>query len=849
MSIKEDNIMQRPLEEVLPEAFLGYSKHVILQRAVPDVRDGLKPVHRRILYSMDEIGMHMDKPYSKSARLVGDCMGKYHPHGDSSIYDAAVRMAQPWATRYPMVDGQGNFGSIDGDSAAAMRYTEMRMTHLAQLMTEDIEKNTVLFTENYDQRLKEPVVLPSPFPNILVNGGSGIAVGMMSNMPPHNLLEVVSGVILQIDNPQITVEALMEKVIGPDFPTGGLIIGTEGIVNAYKTGRGKVTMRGKAIIEPTKNGKSLIVITEIPYQVNKSTLAAKIETLSDAGKIEGISEVRDESDREGIRLVVECRKDVDVQNILRLLYKHTQLEETFGIINLVITAEGTPKILGLREINAAFIEHRRIVVTKRTEFDLEKARLKAHILEGLVIAINNLDEVIALIRASKTPKLAKAALMTRFELSEIQAQAILDMKLQNLTNIELNGIKKEHADVLKLIAELEGILADVNKVYGIIKKELREIADKHGDDRRTLILPEEMRDQLDLDLSSFAEPENPIEVLLTTNGFIKRMPLPTKRRKGRALICSFKDGDTLAERLTCSDNDTLYFFTQNGKFYSIKSKTVPEARNQDKGGTITNLFPLPFEDKIVSTLPLKEPPEAEALFFVFVTKLGQVMRSAVSDFVNVRSVEAVGLKEGDAVVKVLLSDNQSETQSGNQNDNQNDAQSDAQIDNYSNQSDNQSDNYGELLLVSHQGLAIRCRETDINPMGRKARGVKGMALGKGDWIVDALLLSDSEENPLGEPLGDLVTVTERGFVKRTSLKEYKVQGRAGKGIVVAKIDPVGTGFITGVILGKDDDDFYVIQGSGTVTRIEMKNVKAESRTKVGAQLVPVLLNDYALRII
>ena len=806
MSITEDNIIQRPLEDVLPEAFLGYSKHVILQRAVPDVRDGLKPVHRRILYSMDEIGMHTDKPYSKSARLVGDCMGKYHPHGDSSIYDSAVRMAQPWATRYPMVDGQGNFGSIDGDNAAAMRYTEMRMTHLSQLMTQDIEKNTVLYKLNYDQRLKEPVVLPSPFPNLLVNGGSGIAVGMMSNMPPHNLREVVTGVILQIDNPRITVDELMEKVSGPDFPTGGLIIGTEGIVNAFKTGRGKVTMRGKAMIELGKNGKSLIVITEIPYQVNKSTLAAKIETLADLNKIEGISEVRDESDREGIRLVVECRKDANPQAILRLIYKHTQMEDTFGIINLVITAEGTPKVLGLKEINAAFIKHRRIVVTKRTEFDLEKARLKAHILEGLVIAINNLDEVIVLIRASKTPSIAKAALITRFELSEIQAQAILDMRLQNLTNFELDGIKKEHAEALKLIAELESILADVNKVYEIIKKELRDIADKYGDDRRTLILPEEMRDQLDL--SSFSEPESLIEVMLTRNGFIKRMPLQTKKNKANALICAFKDGDTLMERITCSDRDTLYFFTHTGKFHSINAKTVPEARNKDKGGPLTNLFPLSLGEKIVSTLPIKDA--VDTLFFVFVTRNGQVMRSPANDFVNSHSSEAMGLKEGDELVKVFLADSQE-----------------------------------ELFLVTRLGQAIRYQETQINPMGRKSRGVKGITLGNEDWIVDALSLTSSE----GNSLGDLVTVTERGFIKRTSFKEYKPQGRAGKGIAIGKIDSVGTGFLMGVTHRNNDDVLYVIQGSGTVTQIEMKNVKAESRAKAGIQWVPVLLNDYAIRII
>lgn len=804
MSILEDNIIQRPLEDVLPESFLGYSKHVILQRAVPDVRDGLKPVHRRILFSMDEIGMHTDKPYSKSARLVGDCMGKYHPHGDSSIYESAVRMAQPWATRYPMVDGQGNFGSIDGDNAAAMRYTEMRMTHLSQLMTQDIEKNTVLFKENYDQRLKEPVVLPSPFPNLLVNGGSGIAVGMMSNIPPHNLSEVIAGVICQIDNPQVTVEELMEKVSGPDFPTGGLIIGTEGIVNAYKTGRGKVTMRGKAVIEQGKNGKSVIVITEIPYQVNKSTLAAKIETMSDSGKIEGINEVRDESDREGIRLVVECRKEADPLRILRLLYKHTQLEDTFGIINLVITAEGTPKVLGLKDINAAFIEHRKVVVTKRTEFDLEKARLKAHILEGLVIAINNLDEVISLIRSSKTPALAKASLITRFELSEIQAQAILDMRLQNLTNFELDGIKKEHAEALKLISELESVLADVKKVYEIIKKELKEIADRFGDDRRTFILPEEMREQIDL--SSFEEPESLFQVMLTTNGFIKRTPLQTRSKKDSALVCSFKDGDTLKERITCSNKDILYFFTQSGKFYTINAKTVPEAMNKDKGGPLTNLFTLPVGESVVSTLPVKDVTEES--YFVFVTRDGQVMRSPVNDFVNARSSEAMGLKDEDVIVKVFLSDGQ-----------------------------------GELFLATYKGQAIRFLETEINTMGRKSRGVKGMTLGNEDRIVDALLLTVSE----GNNFGDLVTVTERGFLKRTSFEEYKPQGRAGKGIAIGKVDSVGTGHIIGVIKVKDDDVINVIQLSGIVTKVEIKNLKKESRTKAGTQWIPVLLNDYTIR--
>ena len=547
------------------------------------------------------------------------------------------------------------------------------------------------------------------------------------------------------------------------------------------------------------------MITEVPYQVNKSTLAAKIETLADLGKIEGISEVRDESDREGIRLVVECRKEADPLRVLRLLYKHTQMEDTFGIINLVITAEGTPKVVGLKEINAAFIKHRRVVVTKRTEFDLEKVRLKAHILEGLMIAINNLDEVIALIRSSKTPSIAKAGLITRFELSEIQAQAILDMRLQNLTNFELDGIKKEHAETLRLIAELESILADVNKVYDIIKKELKDIADKYGDDRRTLILPEDMRDQLDL--SSFEEPENLIEVMLTNQGFIKRLALQTKKRKAKTQVFAFKDGDALAERMTCTDKDTLYFFTQTGKFYSVNAKIVPEGRNKDKGGPLTNLFPLPLGEKIVSTLPIKDA--TNSLFFVFVTKDGQVMRSAVSNFVHARSSEAMVLKENDAVIKVFL-----------------------------------SDNLGELFLVTHQGQAIRYQEAEVNPTGRKSRGVKGMALANEDWIVDALLLINSENN-----LGDLVTVTERGFIKRTPFEEYKLQGRAGKGIVIGKVDSVGTGFLMGIARGNDDDVLYVIQGSGAVTQIEIKNVPPESRAKAGEQWVPVLLNDYTIKIL
>lgn len=807
MGINEENITQRPLEEVLPESFLGYSKFVILQRAVPDVRDGLKPVHRRIIYSMDGIGMQPDKAYSKSARLVGDCMGKYHPHGDSSIYDAAVRMAQPWATRYPLVDGHGNFGSIDGDNAAAMRYTEMRMTPLSQLLSQDIEKNVVPFRPNYDQRLKEPIVLPSPFPNLLVNGGSGIAVGMASNMPPHNLREVVAALILQIDNPHVTVEELMQKVTGPDFPTGGLIIGSKGFTDAYITGRGKVIMRGKALIEQGKSGKNLIVITEIPYQVSKSTLAAKIETQAELGKIDGINEVRDESDREGLRLVVECKKDADPQQIIRLLYKYTQLQETFGIINLVITAEGTPKILGLKEINAAFIKHREEVITRRTQFDLEKAKARAHILEGLVIAINNLDEVLAIIRSSKNPTMAKAGLLTRFELSEVQAQAILDMKLQHLTNLELDGIKKEYASILKLIAELESILADVGKVNAIIKEELKDIGEKYGDERRTLILPEDNGEEIDF--SIFEEPETPIEVMLTKNGFIKQIPIPTRKSKANAPKCTFKDGDILTERISCTTRDTLYFFTQNGKSYTVKAKIVPEAGVKDKGKAITHLIPLPEGEQIISALPLKEA--RDGLYFVLVTKEGQVMRCPVHDFVNARTNEAMGLKDKDEVVRVFL-----------------------------------SEGIGDLFLASYKGQAIRFAESEVNPMGRKSKGVKGITLGSEDWIVDALLLLPDQENSVG----DLITVSERGYVKRTSFDEYKSQGRAGRGITIAKVDALETGYIVSTVqLTNENKLLNIIQQSGAITMLEVKSLKNESRAKSGIALVNVLMNDYVVQVI
>ncbi|KLU62590.1 DNA gyrase subunit A [Peptococcaceae bacterium CEB3] len=803
MSVPEENISQRPLEEVLPEAYMGYSKFVILHRAIPDVRDGLKPVHRRIIYSMNELGMYPDKPYSKSARLVGHCMGAYHPHGDSAIYEAAVRMAQPWASRCPFVDGHGNFGSVDGDPAAAMRYTEMRLTPLARLMCQDLEKDTVAFRPNYDNRLEEPVVLSSPLPNVLVNGAGGIAVGLSTNMPPHNLGEVVNGIIHQIDRPEVTPAELMNWVPGPDFPTGGFILGRAGIREAYETGRGKIILRGKAAIEPGKNGKSLIVITEIPYQVNKASLAAKIETLS-SDKIEGIADVRDESDREGMRLVVECRKDAEPGEILNRLYKYTQLQESFGIINLVIAADGTPKVMNLKEINAAYIEHRREVVVNRVTYDLKKAKERAHILEGLVKAIQNLDEVIAEIRAAKTPALAKAALILRFEFSEVQAQAVLDMKLQHLTHLELQGIEHEYDKILKTIISLEGILADERKVYGIIKRELKEIADKYGDERRTAILDGDGEGETQTVL---AEPAEPLEVLLTGKGFIKAR-IPGKNGHGKrrdsavkdADIFQYKDEDILRHKVCCTDQDQLLFFSASGRVYSLAAKLVPEAAGRAKGKALSALVPLPEGEEIVACRPLRTGAGDHV---VFVTRLGQVMRSPAADFVNLRNAEGMTLKPDDTLVTAWLSP---EGQ--------------------------------DLVLLTAQGQALRLAEADVRAMGRKSKGVRGISLAAADYVAAALPVTDSA--------ADLITVSERGWLKRTPIEEFKRQKPGGKGVTAARLDLEKTGLLATALLADQGSALTALQRSGAQTRISVASLKVEARSRKGALLVAVVLDDYVI---
>ncbi len=784
----------------LPDSFLRYAKTVIRDRAVPDVRDGLKPVHRRIIYGMYDLSMWPDKPYSKSARLVGHVLGSTHPHGDTAVYDATVLLAQPWNCRYPFVDGHGNWGSPDGDTAAAMRYTEMRMTPLAVLMCQDLDKNTVKFKPNYDNRLEEPTVLPSPIPNLLVNGSTGIAVGLATNMAPHNLREAAAAICLQIDRPDISLAELMQVFPGPDFPTGGFIVGREGIVQAYTTGRGIITMRGKAKIEPGKNGKSMIVITEIPYKVNKAKLCAKMAELARDKKIDGIAEVRDESDREGIRVVVEVKKDVSPEPVLAALYKETQLQESFGIINLVITPDGTPRVLNLKEIIGYFIRHRKEVVIKRTEHDLQKARERAHILEGLVIAVNNLDEVLAIIRGAKSPSIAKARLIERFDFSEIQAQAVLDMKLQNLTGLELEGIKTEYQNILRLISSLEEILADLKKVYAIIKKELRDIADKYGDERRTTILDAGAAQEVVIQAETSTG--QPIQVVLTEKGYIKRYPINGKRVD----LVGFKDGDYPVLRLNTDDQVTLLMFTAKGNVHQVSAKLLPEAPAKERGRPVINLFPLPEDDRIVSIIPVKDFQDETAVICL-VTVEGKIKRTLLTEYSSTRTHDAMVLSGTDEVLAAFRTGGAS-----------------------------------ELFLASALGMCIRFPEAEVSLQGRKAGGMKGINLELDDMLVAAEAITN--------PQAEVLSVSETGWAKRTALEDYKQQGRAGKGIAIMKLDnKKGTGALAGVKILDADKQVYICQAQGEVSKIKVQDIPLEARAKTGQPLISVLLDDYVTRIL
>ncbi|GLV14791.1 DNA gyrase subunit A [Alicyclobacillus hesperidum] len=784
------------ISQELRNSFMDYAMSVIVARAIPDVRDGLKPVHRRILYAMYDAGMTPDKPYKKSSRIVGDVLGKFHPHGDTAVYDALVRLAQDFSTRYPLVDGHGNFGSIDGDSAAAMRYTESRMSAIALELLRDINKETVDFIPNYDEQEQEPVVLPSRFPNLLVNGSSGIAVGMATNIPPHNLREVIDGVIMLIDRPDATVDDLMKVIKGPDFPTGGLILGRDGIRKAYETGRGSITVRAVTHFEEMSAGKTRIVVTEIPYQQNKARIVEKIAELVRDKKVDGITDLRDESDRKGMRVVIELRRDVRPQVVLNNLFKHTSLQASFGVINLALV-NGEPKILTLRETLVHYLNHQREVVRRRTQYDLNKAEARAHILEGLRIALDHLDAVIALIRASQTVDEAREGLMTSFGLSEEQAQAILDMRLQRLTGLEREKIEQEYAELMERIRYLRSILADESLLLGVIRDELKEIRDKYGDDRKSKIIAAEGEiNEEDL------IPVHDVVIAITHRGYIKRIPLSTyhsQKRGGRGMsLMGTRDEDFVEGLHVTSTHDYLLFFTNRGRMYAIKAYDVPEFSRQARGIPIVNLLNVEQDEKINAVIPVKslDPAEIEGINLVFATRQGIVKKTPLSEYSNIRKngLIAINLRDDDDVVGVKLTDGTK-----------------------------------EIMMVTRQGLAIRFPETDVRPMGRAATGVKGISLGAKDEVIAMDVAEDDH---------DVLVVTSRGYGKRTPVQEYRAQSRGGKGIKTINCTPKN-GQAIEMCMVTADDDLMIISQSGVAIRIHVRDISTQSRNTQGVRLINV----------
>ncbi len=796
MDFGQDKIVPVNLAKVMSNSYIDYAMSVIVSRALPDVRDGLKPVHRRILYAMQEAGMGSTKPYKKSARIVGEVLGKYHPHGDSSVYDAIVRMAQDFSIRYLLADGHGNFGSVDGDPAAAMRYTEVRMSKIAELMLQDIEKETVDFMPNYDESLKEPVVLPAKFPQLLVNGSSGIAVGMATNIPPHNMREVIDGTLLLIDNSDTTLEELMTVITGPDFPTGGLIMGTDGIRSAYMTGRGVITMRAQAHIEMLSNGKPRILVTELPYQVNKAKLVEKIADLVREKTIEGITDLRDESDRNGMRVVIDLRRDANADVVLNQLYKHTQMQDSFGAIMLALV-EGRPRVLNLKEILHYYIKHQEEVITRRTKFELSKAEARAHILEGLTIALDHLDAVIRTIRQSRTADIAKEALMAGFSLSEKQAQAILDLRLQRLTGLEREKIEEEYQEVLKNIEWLKSVLADEGKIFQIIKEELTAVREKFGDDRRTRIMAvASMMDVEDL----IAEED--VVITLTHNNYIKRMPLTTyrsQRRGGRGVTgMGTKETDFVENILITTTHYTILFFTNRGLVYRLKGYEIAEATRQAKGTAIINLLPLAGGEKITAVIPVKEFREDRYLFMA--TKKGIVKKTGLAEFDTARKggLIALTLDEDDELIGVKFTDGER-----------------------------------TLILGTRDGLAITFPESDVRSMGRNARGVYGIHLKGLDEIVGMDTVRDGME---------ILTVTEEGFGKRTPVNDYRVQKRGGKGIINMKVTEK-TGAVVGLKVVHPEQELMLITTEGIVIRTNVNEISVISRNTQGVKLIKTESGD------
>ncbi|WP_044481595.1 DNA gyrase subunit A [Paenibacillus antibioticophila] len=792
---KMSQIIDRDINVEMRESFMDYAMSIIVSRALPDVRDGLKPVHRRILYAMNELGMHPDKPFKKSARIVGEVIGKYHPHGDSAVYETMVRMAQDFSMRYMLVDGHGNFGSIDGDFAAAMRYTEARLSKIAMEMLRDINKETIDFMPNYDGEEQEPVVLPARYPNLLVNGVSGIAVGMATNIPPHNLGEVIDGVQAMIENPDIDSLDLMDYIKGPDFPTAGYIIGRTGIRQAYTTGRGSITMRAKTTIEE-HNNKARIIVDELPYQVNKARLVEKIAELVREKRIDGITDLRDESDRNGMRVVIELRRDVNPNVVLNNLYKHTALQSTFGI-NMLAIVNNEPKILTLKEVLHHYLQHQIEVIRRRTEFELKKAEARAHILEGLRIALDYLDEVIALIRASQTTEIARNGLMERFGLSHEQAQAILDMRLQRLTGLEREKIENEYQELLAKIAEYREILANEGLVLQIISEELQEIRDRFSDDRRTEIIVGE-ESILDEDLI----PQEEVVITITHTGYIKRLPLTTYRsqkRGGRGVIgMDTKDNDFVEHLFVTNSHHYLMFFTDRGKAYRLKAYEIPELGRTARGTPIINLIQIEQGETVNAVIPVERFDEDKYLFFA--TRSGVVKKTPIEDYINIRKggLIAVHLREDDTLIDVKLTDGQQ-----------------------------------EVIMGTAQGMSIRFSESDVRSMGRAATGVKGITLDAGDQVIAMDVIV---------PEQDVLIVTTNGYGKRTPASEYRIQSRGGKGIKTINVTGKN-GAVVSLKVVKDEEDLMIITSSGTLIRTSMSGISTMGRNTQGVKLISIREDD------
>lgn len=790
--MQDNNLVDVNLTSEMKTSFIDYAMSVIVSRALPDVRDGLKPVHRRILYGMNELGVTPDKPHKKSARITGDVMGKYHPHGDLSIYEAMVRMAQWWSYRYMLVDGHGNFGSMDGDGAAAQRYTEARMSKIALEMLRDINKNTVDFTDNYDASEREPNVLPARFPNLLVNGATGIAVGMATNIPPHNLGESIDAVKLMMDNPDVTTRELMEVLPGPDFPTGALVMGKSGIHKAYETGKGSIVLRSRTEIEETKTGRERIVVTEFPYMVNKTKVHEHIVRLVQEKRIDGITAVRDESNREGVRFVIEVRRDASANVILNNLFKMTQMQTNFGF-NMLAIQNGVPKILSLREILGSYIEHQKEVVTRRTIFDKEKAEARAHILEGLLIALDHIDEVIKIIRNSQTDAEAQAELMSKFKLSERQSQAILDMRLRRLTGLERDKIQSEYDDLIALIADLADILAKPERVATIIKEELDEVKRKFGDARRTELMVGEVLSLEDEDLIE----ETDVLITLSNKGYIKRLDqaeFTAQKRGGRGVQgTGVKDDDFVRELVSTSTHDRLLFFTNKGRVYRLKGYEIPEYGRTAKGLPIVNLLKLDDGESIQTIINVAQDRSEDAYLF-FTTRSGLVKRTSVAEFANIRQngLKALNLKDEDELINVFLTD-------GNT----------------------------DVIIGTKFGYSVRFKESVVRNMGRSATGVRGVNLRPGDQVVGASVITDQDE---------VLIITEKGYGKRTRADEYPTKGRGGKGIKTANVADKN-GPLAGLMTVKGDEDLMIITNTGVMIRTSVANISQTGRSTMGVKVM------------